>query len=178
MKFVNLAPVIFLVSGIYFPIYGGTPELYTPAKLSQISVPENVTSADIGGARIQANQKDLDAAMESIMLLASLIGQDDYLELLWWRSQQPNVRILIVALFTCRTTEDRDGVLPFELSGSRFASSEAAQRKKEVEFVRGNIIDFARALEKITSNRPRCAELHRQYASVVKTLESQNGGKK
>lgn len=141
-------------------------------ELSSLRVPIELSSADVGEARIEARHKDKSSAFAAVALLLSAGDQDDYLELLWWRSEHANVRALIVAAFKCRTLENREGVPAFEAFAKRFQAQEADQRLTETQLVQTNLLHFARALKQITYGVQRCESLHRQYESVVRSLES------
>jgi hypothetical protein len=155
-----------------FTALGANLETETLSKLEALTVPSDATPGDIGNARIQSRQKIQEWALESIALLVTTEQQDDFLELLWWQTEHPTVRVMIVAGFKCRTVEDRVGIPSFEAYAARFAKSEEDQRLQEIKYVQEHITELTRLLKRLTSNLPRCAKLHEQYESTLKALET------
>ena len=70
-----------------------------------------------------------------------IMGYNDYVELLWWKKDDPYARVLIVALVWCQFPAMTDaentpeGIIPFNEYAERFQEIEKKNRKDEIALV-------------------------------------------
>ena len=135
---------------------------------ARLSVPNEPSSADLGGARMSADQKVTEWSVEGVVTLLGTSDQEDFLELLWWKHPNRAVRLLIVASFMCRSIEPTTAVPPFDAYATQFKDDEARNRLEEVTFVQAHLSAFADQLVKLTGSGARLKDLREQYASVAR----------
>lgn len=94
-----------------------------------------------------------------IMVELFLLGETEYLTLIWWETEDSFSRLLIMSLFMCQ-----DGDLdtarriasfyipPFALYCNRFKSDEANQRIQEIQLLQNNISNLRFQLRPVIKN--------------------------
>jgi hypothetical protein len=135
-------------------------------------LPETVTLAQVGEARIQAEQKLPDVALPGIAMLLGT-EQEDFLKLCWWQKTNRDTRAAIVAIFLCSRSASKDdalevGIPSFEAFSKRFEDQERIDRLEEIEYVKANLSGLAGRLSKMTDKIARLEPLHRLYKAVAK----------
>ena len=94
-----------------------------------------------------------------IMVELFLLGETEYLTLIWWETEDSLSRLLIMSLFMCQdgdlNTERRIAsfnIPPFALYCNRFKSDEANRRIQEIQLVQDNISNLRSQLRPVIKN--------------------------
>ena len=94
-----------------------------------------------------------------IMVELFLLGETEYLTLIWWETEDSISRLLIMSLFMCQDgdldTERRIAsfnIPPFALYCNRFKSDEANRRIQEIKLLQDNISNLRFQLRPVIKN--------------------------
>ena len=88
-----------------------------------------------------------------------LLGETEYLTLIWWETEDSISRLLIMSLFMCQDGDLNTGrriasfyIPPFALYCNRFKSDEANRRIQEIQLLQDNISNLRFQLRPVIKN--------------------------
>ena len=94
-----------------------------------------------------------------IMVELFLLGETEYLTLIWWETEDSISRLLIMSLFMCQDGDLNTGrriasfnIPPFTLYCNRFKSDEANRRIQEIKLLQDNISNLRFQLRPVIKN--------------------------
>lgn len=106
----------------------------------------------------------------SLPAIFVLWNKDEDIELLWWKKQDRNARLLVLSFFYCATTENISWIPTFEAYSQRFNESEKKMRLEEMKFVKEYRVAISKAIVEIYSSNdlPTKNNKYQNYLSMSK----------
>ena len=107
----------------------------------------------------------------AILTLWVFDPSDEHVQLLWWISEDPFVRKLIVSLYLCYTTEPTSFIPNFSYDCKRFADVEKKARLDEISYVKKNRQSLAGAYVRCFSQMPAQIQSLESVQLLVKNYD-------
>ena len=124
-------------------------DFYSQVKaLHGLRLSTNPSSAEIGASFLSAASGEPAISFPALLQLW-VCGQDQAVELQWWKKRDRATRMLVISLEYCVKSEVLSNAPGFDSGAQRFAEAERAERLEELAFVNERLPSIAATLEKI-----------------------------